>query len=130
MSTSRVLSPRRANAAARFTAVVVFPQPPFCLTIARTRPTLLLRRRRGSREVPGPEFGAVPRFQRDQRFTRVFNPAVGLAAGRRGREKRLQVFDCRVALPSPHMHEGEPIVRSGQGRFEAETLAITLDRFL
>jgi hypothetical protein len=31
--------PRRAKAAARFTALVVLPTPPFWLTIERTLPT-------------------------------------------------------------------------------------------
>src|SRR5262245_3401098 len=80
-STRSVLWPRRANAAAMLIAVVVFPTPPFWLTIARTWPTLLLG-----------VFGhSVAVAQRCQCIFGVFHPAFGF--GFRGRlgEKRLEM---------------------------------------
>src|SRR5688572_25902884 len=108
MSTSSVLRPRRAKAAARFTDVVVFPTPPFWLTTARTRPTLLLR----GGEVLRPEFRSVARPQLFQCRARVFDPAPGLAAGRRCLEKCLEVLDGCFTFPAPDVKECEPVVRS------------------
>src|SRR5688572_15179531 len=89
-STISVLSPRRANAAARLTAVVVLPTPPFWLTTARTRPGL---------EVSvGHRVGAAV-AQGVERLPGVANPPVCLGALRRLVEEALEVLTRALGIP-------------------------------
>ena len=99
-----------------------------------TFPTLLLRRRRVGEVLPalavGAEVVAFARLQRLERFTRVVDPAVRLAAGRwRGKES-LEVLDGRVALAPPHVKKRQSVMGPGQRGLEAQCLAITLDGLL
>src|SRR5262245_48499890 len=102
-------------------AVVVFPTPPFWLTIARTWPTLLL----------GVLFGhAVSVAQRCQCNFGVFHPAFRF--GFRGRlgKKRLEMAFGGSAVAAFEQQERKSVVRSREIRIDVERVSIMPDRFL
>src|SRR6185436_1940894 len=103
---SSVFIPRRANAAARFTAVVVLPTPPFWLTIARTWPEALWLRVRQRLRRP-------VRAERVQRLLRVLDPALRLGPLRRTREKVIEVPFGTGDLAALDQQKGESIVSAG-----------------
>src|SRR5512143_1895196 len=109
-----VFFPRRASATARLMAVVVFPTPPFWLTIARTLPTLLLW-------LFGYCFAVAKHLQR--RFG-VPDPALGLETRRRLGEKGLEMFFRLGAIAALEQQEGQAVVRAGQMRRELERTAV------
>src|SRR5687767_13537809 len=121
VSTIRVLRPRRARAAARFTAVVVLPTPPFWLTTARTRPSLGVSVRQRLRS-PAPE--------RVERLSGVPHPAVGLGALRRLTQEQLEVFLRALHVAALEQEKGEAIVRSGELRLEVERTPVTAHGFI
>src|SRR5919202_1146570 len=116
-----VLSPRRANAAARFTAVVVLPTPPFWLTIARTSPTLRLELRHRAAAIHGAA------AQRVERLAPVAHPAVGLGARRRLGEEGFQVSLGLLQLPALDQQEREAVVGARQRRLHLERAPVALD---
>src|SRR5690348_3415247 len=118
-STSSVLMPRRASAAARLIAVVVLPTPPFWLTIASTRDTLGLLLF-GDGVHSGPEFS--------KRCLCVLNPSLRLRAGRRLRKKCLEMLLCTRAIAALEQQEREAVMRAGELRRELERASITADR--
>src|SRR5512142_2162460 len=109
-SINNVFRPRRASATARLMAVVVFPTPPFWLTIARTLPTLLLC-------FFGYRFATAKRLQR--RF-RVTHPTLGLEARRRLGEECLEVLLGAGAIARFQEQERQSVVRTRQVRRELE----------
>src|SRR5947208_778137 len=115
------LSPRRANAAARFTADVVLPTPPFWLTTARMRPTLRLRRE-GVRAAAG--------AQALERVLCVLHPAVRLRAARWRCEERLEVLRPAGDVAALQQEKREPVVRARQSRLDVERPAVAADRFV
>src|SRR5688500_2607754 len=116
VSTMRVLRPRRANAAARFTAVVVLPTPPFWLTTARTRPSLGVSVRQRLR-APGAE--------RVECLARVPHPSIGFRALRRLVEEQREVLLSALHVTALEPEKGQPIVRPGQPRLEVQRAPVT-----
>src|SRR5690242_3069113 len=118
-STSSVFTPRRAIATARLIAVVVFPTPPFWLTIASTRPTLRLW-------FLGDSVGA--RAQLFERHFRVPHPTFRLGARRRLREKCFQVFFRRRAIIPLEQRKCEPVMRSRPPWRDLQRTPLAADR--
>src|SRR6266571_301069 len=112
------LRPRRASATARLMAVVVFPTPPFWLTIARTLPTLLLG-------LFGYRFAAAKRLER--RFG-VTHPALRLEARWRFGEEGLEMLLRAGAIAPLEELEREPIVRAGEVWGDLQRVPIASDR--
>ena len=113
---SSVFRPRRANAAARFTAVVVLPTPPFWLTMARTCPT----RYSGSPSDVGIGAGA----ELFEGGARVRDPSLRFRAPRRMREKCREVLlgACRIA--ALEQQKRESVVRAAQLGIEIECATV------
>src|SRR2546423_756970 len=118
-STSSVFTPRRASETARLIAVVVFPTPPFWLTIASTRPTLWLRFLRDRVHA---------RSQIVECFLRMAHPPLGFGARRRFGEERLEMLFGALPIAPLQEQEGEPVVRSGQLRRDLECPTIAANR--
>src|SRR5688572_22567760 len=116
VSTMRVLRPRRANAAARFTAVVVLPTPPFWLTTARTRPSLGVSVRQRLR-APGAE--------RVERLARVPHPPISFRALRRLVEEQREVLLSALQVAALEKKKGQSIMRTGQPGLEVKRAPVT-----
>src|SRR5687767_8510100 len=121
VSTINVLSPRRAKAAARFTAVVVLPTPPFWLTTARTRPSLGVSVRQRLRAS-----GA----ERVECLTRMPHPSVGFDALRRLVQEELEVLLRAFQIAALEEKKGKPVVRAREPGLEIERAAVTAHRFV
>src|SRR5688500_18678292 len=121
VSTISVLSPRRANAAARLTAVVVLPPPPFWLTTARTRPGLGVSVRQRLRAA---------RAQCFERMARVPHPSIGFGALRWLVEEQLQLLLCALHVAAFQQQDREPVVRPRQPRLEVQRPAVAPHRLV
>src|SRR5690349_6639006 len=119
-----VLSPRRAKAAPRLTAVVVFPTPPFWLTTARTTPTGL----RFGVGVVG--LRGVAARDHVERLPRVAHPAIGLGALGRLAQEALEVVHGALHVVALEQQEGEAVVRARERRLEVERALVGADRLV
>src|SRR5262245_59451054 len=101
-------------------AVVVFPTPPFWLTIARTWPTLLL----------GVVRHSVSAAQRCQCLFGVSHPTFGFGSRGRLGKKGFEVAFGGSAVAAFEQQERKAVVRSREIRIDVERVTIIPDRFL
>src|SRR3954468_4417755 len=104
--------PRRANAAARLTAVVVLPAPPFWLTTARTAPMLL----QDPRDLAGLQLGSrrwrLGGLHLIESFLCMLDPALCFRTARGIHEERLEVIRGIADVTAPEQEKRQTVVRA------------------